>query len=293
MTTLTWIANTAVSWLDTAEALVAGGEIVDTALADALTNETRQLRIVLDEHGIDTAPFFNHAVPLAYHESGDRALATVALRKTLGSDAHSSAIGDVAMALTEFKHAGNRAHPKLLDDLTLRSRPIREQWEGRGPGLLAGVAQRTESTVLVDDARIFVVHPIRGGGGVAHPWENSVRIEAVLTNPIGELPEIVRLAWLLAGLNVDLPRYSERLNSPLRLIVARLALVPVVLGAAADVELVRPSAELLPLALRTWGFAAESSDRFAPIVERWWQTYQEMKLPWPGALAALEQMLTG
>ncbi len=293
MTTLTWIANTAVSWLDTAEALVASTEIVDTALADALTNETRQLRIVLDEHGIETGPFFKHAVPLAYHESGDRALATVALRKTLGADAHSSAIGDLAMALTEFKHAGNRAHPKLLDDLTLRSRPIREQWEGRGPGLLAGVASRTEREVLVDDARVFVVHPIRGGGGVAHPWENSVRIEAVLTNPIGELPEIVRLAWLLSSLNIDLPRYSEGLNSRLRQIVPPLALIPAVLDAAADVEIVRPAADLLPLAIRNWGFDAAVSGQFAPVVERWWQTYQQMKLPWPAALVALETMLTG
>lgn len=293
MTTLTWIANTAVSWLDSAEAIISHGNVVDTALADALANEARQLRLALEEHGIEAAKFFSYAVPLAYHEPSDRTLATVAIRKTLGSLACESAIADVASALTQLKHAGQRAQPKLLDELTLRSGPIREQWEGRGPGLLAGVARRTDADLLVENATVFVVHPIRGGGGVAHPQENSVRVEAVLTNPIGELPEVVRLAWLVATLNTDLPRFVDRLNSPLRQLVPVLALISPVLDAAVDVEIARPSADLLPRALQAWGWSEEQSGEYAPVVERWWQTYQQMKLPWPAALVALEQMLVG
>lgn len=296
-TSLTWIANTSVSWLDTAEALVAasraGGDasLVDTTLAEALGDATRVLREAFDEHGIESAAFFAHAVPLAYHGSSDRTLVNLALRRALGAITYEGIVDDMAMALTEFKHAGNRAQPSLLDELTLRSGPIREQWDARGPGLLAGVGRRTDADLIVDSCNTFVVYPVRGGSGATHPQANSVRIAAVLTNPIAELPEVVRLAWLVATLNTDLPRYVERLASPLRQSVPVLALIPPVLDAAADVELVRPSAELLSRAIQAWGVLSDQASTVAPIVERWWRTYLELKLPWAEALLALEKML--
>ena len=62
-------------------------------------------------------------------------------------------------------------------------------------------------------------------------------IEAVLANPRFELPEVVRLGWLLAMLNFDLARYRDPLSDAER--VLPLAMIPPVLAAAAEVELTR------------------------------------------------------
>ena len=54
---------------------------------------------------------------------------------------------------------------------------------------------------------MILVQPVLGGAGAAHWLYNSVHIEAVLANPVAELPEVVRLGWLLAQLNFDLPMF--------------------------------------------------------------------------------------
>ena len=100
-----------------------------------------------------------------------------------------------------------RAFPNLLDDLSLRLLPLREQWEVHGPLLLQNMARWTDPRVVVAEARIVLVHPALGGGGAAHIPFNNVHIEAVLTNPVPELPENLRLVWLLAQLSLDLPAF--------------------------------------------------------------------------------------
>jgi len=51
-----------------------------------------------------------------------------------------------------------------------------------------------------------------GGAGAAQLRTNSVRLEAVLTHPDPQLPETLRLGWLLSQLNQDLPIYSDTIR---------------------------------------------------------------------------------
>ena len=93
------------------------------------------------------------------------------------------------------------------------------------------------------------------------------RIEAVLANPHAELPEVVRLAWLLSQLHLDLPIHGERIERRRLPHVARLATLPGILEAAHYVELVQEPAALLPFALSAWRIVpAEDASAVAEVV---------------------------
>src|SRR5439155_20152019 len=97
-----------------------------------------------------------------------------------------------------------------------------------------------------------LVNPALGGGGEAHLAYNSLRIEAVLANPNAELPEVVRLAWLIAQLQLDLPKYSDTIHADRLPQIARYAMLPPTLLAAEAVELMRFTPELIGQAISVW-----------------------------------------
>ena len=120
----------------------------------------------------------------------------------------------------------------------------------------------------------------------------------MLANPLEQLPETVRLGWLLSQLNLDLPKYSERLHRDRLRPVTALAMIAAVLASAAEVELARNDAATLSLALQSWRDAWSASFSVAPEVDladtlsRWWETYQTSRPPFAVALTALDEMLT-
>jgi hypothetical protein len=194
-------------------------------------------------------------------------------------------------AIAEMQAAVRNALPKLVEELALRERPLREQWDARGPGLLHQVAQLSEEQLVPEEAEVLLVHPAFGGGGAAHLPFNSVRIEAVLANPHVELPEVVRLAWLVAQLHLDLPVYCDAIHADRLPHIARLAMLPAVLKAAGTVELVRYSPQLIEQALRAWQLAVPPGVDIVGLVSDWWETYQLDQPPFRVALTALDQMM--
>ena len=92
------------------------------------------------------------------------------------------------------------------DELPLRIGPLREQWNARGPGLLRRLVlqalqagwQEHSDEESDEPQRIVIVPPVTGGGGWASGRQSVVLFEGLLANPWRELPETVRLAWLLA-----------------------------------------------------------------------------------------------
>ena len=188
------------------------------------------------------------------------------------------------------EYIDNEVVPNLPEELELRSRPLREQWEARGPGMLRSIGCRTEEELIVEECEVSAVYPALGGGGGAHLAYNSVRIEAVLANPVAELPEVVRLGWLIAQLQLDLPGYGEEIHPERLPHIAAYAMLPAVLAAAEEVELVRNSSQLVGPAIAAWKLPSPPDIDAASLVEQWWQTYQEARPPWRVALAALDQL---
>ena len=290
-TQLRWIVSQSVSCLHAVDAIARGWPIVDERLNTQLIEPATALLHEIDAAGFVVPTFLRHLVPLADGIDNNHQLAARAATKSAGlAAADEIYVGRIAGRIAEVEAAVRRAYPMLVDDMTLRAGPLREQWEARGPGFLKHAAQLTDERLLVPNADVLVVHPALGGGGVAHLPYNSVRIEAVLANPVPQIPEAVRLGWLLAQLNCDRPAFCENILADRLPLVAQLALLPIALAAGEYVELTRCDAATMELALQTWHFDTKPDRRLAEAVVEWWGTYQETRPRWDVALVALDRM---
>ena len=288
---LRWIASSSASALHASAAIGAGEKLVDESLAKVLAEPTAEIERELAAAGVGAEAFWKHVVPLAAGIENNRQLADVVLKKIVGLSARRDLLAQaLSHRIADLEKAFREACPHVVEELELRSGPLRKQWEARGKGLLRRLGERTEPDLLVERAEVVLVYPAKGGSGAVHLAYNSVRIEAVLADPHAELPEAVRLAWLVAQLNIDLPRYSERLDSKNVLRLAGLAMLPPVLEAANYVEWVGPLAQCLPPALSVWCKEAAPKET-AQVVFNWWQTFVETRPAWSVALMALERML--
>ena len=286
-------ASASASCFHAAAAMARGMPLVDARLAEALAASVASLTAELAASGIDPEAFFSQAVPLAADFENNRELAERVLNKLRGRENHELPAARLAGWFSQLESAFLGAVPGVVDELELRSGPLCEQWEARGPGLLAAIGRLTEPALLAESAEVVLVYPALGGAAAAHLPYNKVIIEALLTNPHGELPEVVRLGWLLSTLNLDLPKYSEAIPPKRLTRLAPLAMLPGTLEAAAEVELTPGGAALLAGAIAAWRLADSNADLLVETLQEWWQTYQDRRPPWSVALAALDRMLIG
>jgi len=287
---LQWVASCSASVLHAAAALIAGTPPAAPELWQPLVEPVAALSELLQRLGIQPDALFAHLIPLSVGIPENRMLAEVALRKTVGPQSSVVDVEALARVLSGLRAAQLASQPSLLDELSLRSGPLREQWETYGPGLVRLATRMTEPELWVEEATVWPVYPFAGGGGVAHPPYNGARIEAVLANPRPELPEVVRLVWLVSQANLDLPRYADRLARPA--LVGALANIPAVVAAAAELELVSP--ERLPLKnVLTWwvGIPPEQATPLAATLAAWWEAVLGERPRWSIALAGLEAMI--
>jgi hypothetical protein len=265
--------------------------LADGRLAEALHVPSALLAAEIRSANLPATRFWAHLIPLAANLDVRRQLVETAVVKTAGRSPRLEAIvSTVASAVAAVEAAGNAALPNLAEELELRQRPLREQWEARGSGLMQHLGCLTDPALVVEGCPVLLVHPALGGGGAAHLRYNSVRIEAVLANPVAELPEVVRLAWLIAQLHLDLPAWSEAIHAARLPHIAAYAMLPAVLAAAEYVELARLTPETLRLAIEAWRLAVPPGVDAATLISDWWQTYQADRPPWRVALQALDQM---
>lgn len=294
-TQLRWLVSESASCLHAA-ALIAGGKrLADPRAAPALAEPCRELVATFHRFDLSLDRFLQHAVPLSAGVENDRQLAEVALRKTFGQQAaDETRITAVAEAIRRLETPYRHELPGLVDELELRTRPLRDQWDARAPGMLHQLAQLTDQVLIVPTAEAILVQPAAGGGGAAHLAYNSIRIEAVLANPHDHLPEVVRLAWLVSQLNLDLPMLSENIHRDRLPMIAAIAMLRPVLTAAERVELVPDAEAAVESAIRAWEidvrFTGEAQT-LADIAAAWWATYQSTRPPLRVALEALDRMV--
>ena len=289
---LEWVTNHLASCCHAAEGIARGLPMADSRLGEPFADAAIDLRQQVLSLKLPYDPFFSNL--LAYsHQTDDRvSLVRTTLRKTVGSEATSEeAVATLAEGLRAVERAGQRALPQMLDDLAHRMRPLQEQWEARGPGLLHAVARLTDERLLADRAVVVAVHPAFGGGGSASLVTNTVRIEALLTNVVDGLPEVIRLGWLLAQLNHELPLFGERVHGSRLPLIAQLAMLPVILQASETVELSQLTPFTIAEALPAWHIEVAADKDIAATLLAWWNTYLDTRPTWGIALAALDQMI--
>ena len=170
------------------------------------------------------------------------------------------------------QHWDRKDHQAIERLLELRSRPIREFWDGYGRALVRQVERQTGCPVGDRPVQVWLLMPHTGGGGwasVASHWTgidqphlaDRIAWEAMLTNSDPKLPELLRLLWL--GIQPSLWRQgvpcvsqSQPLQDPRRtrdwLHLLAAAMVPLVLEAGERLELSGPAGEMLEPALAAW-----------------------------------------
>ena len=286
-TILNWRVSSSASALHAAAALLRGESLADGSLAGILVEPSAVLQAEIEGLHLSPERFWQNLLGFAATIESNRELARLVLVKTIGKGAAAErAESRIAGAVTSIESTFNNHLPKLAEELPLRMGPLREQWEARGPGFLRQIGLLTEETLLVEQAEVVVLHPALGGSGQAWLAGNQVRIEGVLANPFPQLPEVVRLGWLLAQLNLDLPALSENVHADRLPRVAEIAMLPAALSAGREVELCQDSPDLLAQTILNWRLSAD-----ATVVTQWWETYRESRPPIAVALAALDKML--
>lgn len=257
--------------------------------------EVAALAAVLKSEGIEPRPFLAHLAALAPTCDVRRDLAHKTLTKLLGRAPADRLTPLVVGPMGACEREYVAAHPGILEELRLRTGPLRELWDARGPGLLAGVGRRTDKSLIVEFATVALVPPLVGGGGAAFATTNVVEFEAVLANPIDALPETVRLAWLASQLAADQIEFLTPLTSGSAQDVVAAAMLPAVFEAAADLELVRDDPTLLEEAAAAWSIAALAEPGRVDVLRTWWNLARAggrfAALPWNARVAALDRML--
>jgi hypothetical protein len=298
-TELPWRVSTAASGLYAAAMHERHAPLVDPRLAKAILQPASELIAALESAGIPLWRFVEQAVPLAAAIGNRRELAALAARRASGNRPTEELVTRLSANLAGLDSAVSQAIPNAGHELELRSAPLREQWQARGPGLLVAIGRATVPELLSERADVLVVHPVTGGGGEPYLRYSTVSIEGVLANPHSRLPEVVRLGWLVSTLRLGLPAFSEGI-APGRLVwVAKLSMLPAALDAAEDVELAQSDAGVLRLALAAWHLAEHDASGGAEVevlaepLERWWRTFREAPTTWTVAMAALDRMLPG
>jgi hypothetical protein len=280
------------SSLHAASACAVGLPLAHAQLAGAMDVPARHLASEIVAVGLPAERYWDHLIALSATIASPRQLTERAIVKSAGRVARmETAVATLSAAVAGVETAFRAALPTWDEELALRCRPLMEQWEARGPGMLRQIAMTTEESLIPPRCDVALVYPVLGGGGESHLAYNLVRIEAVLANPIAELPEVVRLAWLIAQVQLDLPIYGEHVHQGRLPQVARLAMLPVTLAAAEYVELAKLSPETVSRAINAWRLTTPPGVDGATAALHWWQTYLETRPPWPVALAALDQML--
>ncbi len=196
--------------------------------------------------------------------------------------------------LREAELAFAAEFPNYAAEIELRQRPIQEQWEAYGPGLLNQVAYLLNEGLLVENAEVCLVPPFSGGMGWAHLHTNRCHLEALLTNADPELTEVLRLAWLVSQLDFERPQFSDRINAFNLRRVAGLAMLPPVLMAAQELGLSSLSSETLHRAIELWRLElpGNKSQALAEVLVVWWETVRSGQTDWPLALTGLDRMIT-
>lgn len=140
-------------------------------------------------------------------------------------------------------------------EIELRLRPLREQWEARGPGILTHIQSQLPWLEVPEHVVVRLVSPRKGGAGRVLSL-TTIKFEAVLFNPFPQLPEIVRLGWLCSCLSLGDQRET-------------VAMIPPVIHAAQHVELATADEPTIQCALKHW-FDEEISFIAADTLLAWW-----------------------
>ncbi len=302
MTRIRWTIGDRLTPLHAAQCYALGSRGVDPKLAASLAAPMGEIMARLAAADLDVGMFWNRLMDAALSTEHDVAACERALLAAGCSHlAVESTAASVASQFSDIRLIHGDRFPKLADQLLLRARPIREQWDAYGSALMRQIARQTHESFIPKTVTAILLSPFRGGDGDCDPASHKLWIEAVLTNPSRDVPEVLRLAWLIAriGLITALSGDEKTDDSNLWMSpthaarVCALALVPITLSAAKELELVpERGLEMTALISEATGlWRTASAGATVATIDRWWKQVELLPTPFPVTLKALDRML--
>ena len=289
---LRWTVSSSASCFYAADMMRRGRDLAGAEPIATVAEPAKRLHAEIEDSGLPAERLWRHLVPLSARVQSNRELVQLVLRKTIGMDPRAEVLMPrLAGRIADVEAALRHRAPRLVEELTAWSGALRNQWDVHGGAVLGRVGRVTDERLIVPNAEVVLVYPATGGGGTAHLLYNSVSFETMPTDPRPQLPEVVRLAWLLAQLNIDLPLFSETIHHDRHPLIAGLAMVPAVLSAAEELDLARCDSQTLQTALETWHLNGPENADLSEVVLQWWTTYVESRPAWNVALTALDRMV--
>ncbi|REJ65973.1 MAG: hypothetical protein DWQ31_15970 [Planctomycetota bacterium] len=276
-----------------AAVILHGRRIADEQLAGALQASAQLLHQEIDAVAESPWRLLQELIPLSASIDNNRQLTETAVSKAFGPDSvNETTVTHIAGAVAELEAAFRGHAPEALAELETRGRLLREQWETRGPGMLHVIERLAPEPLLVEQADVVLVQPVSGGDGEAFLRMNRVTMEGVLADAEAKLPEVVRLGWLLSTLNLDVPVLGETVPGSRLPWISKLAMLPLAMQAAAEVEWCQDDPANIELAVARWIPGRDDASRVSGVVNKWWDTYQAARPRWSVAMAALDRALS-
>jgi len=288
-----WVADVELSAAQAAYVVATGARCADSKTEQLLVGPVSEINNRLLSSSMDVGAFWQRYFAELLGDAEVSQACTIALMSSGCSELQVEQTAKaVSNRLSDARAAFLRRFPKLADQLELRARPLRERWEFIGPGLLREVERQIWENSPPDDwsaSRItaLLVQPIRGGDGGYDAAGRKFWIEAMLTDVDPAVPEVLRVGWLITRMAIE-SHTRERSGDQSLATPWSLASVPLVLTAAANLELI--GADDLPIerALELWQFR---DTKFAPTLGQWWLQFKQTPTPLPVALKVLGQSL--
>lgn len=195
-----------------------------------------------------------------------------------------------ATQLQKLEAEFRRFLPQAASQMSFRLGPLTQQWDGYGNALMAHLKRLIAFTLPRSDLEVLAVYPLVNGDGFVSLTEKKAVIEAVFVNPNPELPEVIRVAWLVAQI-ISSGEKRKSLASKRRNDINALALLPSVLAVGEVVELTRCDESTLQLAIDQFSPARPEFPNLSKTLLHWWETYLQTKPEWSIGLMALERAL--
>lgn len=294
---LQWNPNSSVSALHVAEACWKyPGRVTDPEVTQIMGPLALQIgtwiSVTFPSHA---NAFWDTLISTGSVIDSDRDLASASLNAHPSTQIDPSHAPRLSGWIAEIKAAFAALFPRYASECPLRLRPLHEQWLGYGRGLMGQWKRRSGIATLIDAVQVIGVQPVLGGYGKPYPDRKRIRIEAVLTNASPDLPEVVRLAWLIAQLHGDAPELRAAFPSKIPDYLLPLAMIPSVLAAGEEIDLTRCDPARVALALEHWKPPLPDLDRaqgeLASDLFQWWQDAMPMEGAWETAVGILAKKL--
>lgn len=257
-------------------------------------------------------------------ESTDAPLTTATLEIAVirggGSHLNSDQIaGTLHRHFQTCRQAIAEKFPRQSDQLKLRYAPLKQAYQAYGPGLIRSIGHRIWNAAPPDDwwpktVYLHAVQPLHRGDGDVSTIDSALWIEAVLTDINPDVPEWLRLVYLLTCVAVDgHARTHQTSATPAEAIAAaagltsatssmpelpwRLGTIPLVLHQAFEQGVLGNGDDKLPieLAASMWWSAASSGAPKSSValtwLPTWWREIGQHAGSLPPALKQLSVML--